>query len=180
MPYTKEGITPDIIINPHAIPSRMTIGQLLEQLLGKKSCLVGQFQNGTPFTKINLEEEFEKFKQFGYNEYGNEFLYCPDTGRRMKNPVFMGIAYYMKLQHLSQDKLHVRKKGPRHYLTKQPVQGRRNDGGQRAGEMERFCMESQGCAGWTHEMIIRSDMDTKYFCTVCGLPGNFDFRKHDF
>jgi len=139
MPFTKEGIRPDIIINPHALPSRMTIGQLIETLMGKACVMYGGFGDCTAF--MNKGEKASRFGNMlthvGFHSSGNQYLYNGETGERMSSEIFMGPTYYMRLKHMVKDKINYRSKGPRTILTRQTVQGRANDGGLRIGEMER-------------------------------------------
>jgi DNA-directed RNA polymerase beta subunit/intein/homing endonuclease len=146
MPFTKEGIQPDIIINPNAIPSRMTVGQLLECVLGKVSSLGGYYSDATPFNKYNIQEAMDILKQHGFQEHGFEELYCGMTGKKIRSKIFIGPTFYMRLKHLVQDKIHARARGPRQILTRQPPEGRSRDGGLRFGEMERDC--------WTMNVLI--------------------------
>lgn len=137
MPFTKDGITPDIIMNPNALPSRMTVGQFVECLVGKMSALRGHETDGTPFNKLDIEEVKDVLESLGYDRDGNEYLYNGMTGRKMKSMIFMGPTYYQRLKHMVSDKYHSRARGPRTILTRQPPEGRSRDGGLRLGEMER-------------------------------------------
>jgi len=147
MPFTIDGITPDIIINPHAIPSRMTVGQLIECLLGKVASLVGEEGDATPFEEqMTVERLAAALHSNGYQKRGNEVLYNGHTGRRLQAQLFIGPTYYQRLKHLVDDKIHSRSTGPVENLTRQPVEGRSRDGGLRFGEMERDCMIAHGAA----------------------------------
>lgn len=137
MPFTCEGITPDIIINPHAIPSRMTIGHLVECLLSKVSTLEGSEGDATPFTDVTVEAISEALKKHNYQQRGFEVMYNGHTGRKLAAQVFLGPTYYQRLKHMVDDKIHSRARGPVQILTRQPVEGRSRDGGLRFGEMER-------------------------------------------
>ena len=141
MPFTKEGIQPDLIMNPNAVPSRMTVGQLLECVLGKVSALRGHFSEATAFNEYDIKEASDILKSYGFNEHGFEDLYCGMTGKKIRSQIFIGPTYYMRLKHLVQDKIHGRARGPRQVLTRQPPEGRARDGGLRFGEMERDCAE---------------------------------------
>jgi DNA-directed RNA polymerase II subunit RPB2 len=133
MPFTANGMTPDIIINPHAIPSRMTIGQLLECLLGKAGSLTGEISDSTAFeNQLKPHEIAEKLHKEGYQRYGNERLYNGFTGMPMDSMIFIGPTYYQRLKHMVADKCHSRAKGPVQILTRQPVEGRARDGGLRS------------------------------------------------
>ena len=137
MPYTSEGIVPDIIMNPHAIPSRMTCGQLLECLLGKLSSRRGEFGDSTPFTEVGVEEIAKALEEEGFDPHGNEVMYDGCTGEPFECTVFLGPVYYQRLRHMAADKSHSRSRGPKQALTHQPLEGRARDGGLRFGEMER-------------------------------------------
>jgi DNA-directed RNA polymerase beta subunit len=136
MPFTKDGVKPDIIINPHAIPSRMTIGQLVETLMGKACVSFGGFGDCTAFMNRGLKNKIfgEMLTEVGYHSSGNELLYNGQTGEQMFAEIFIGPTYYMRLKHMVKDKINHRAKGPRTLLTRQTVQGRANDGGLRVGE----------------------------------------------
>ncbi|ORD99056.1 RPB2 [Hepatospora eriocheir] len=170
MPFTCEGIIPDIIINPHAIPSRMTIGHLLECLLGKVSALSGEEGDATPFTKVSVEEISSKLREFNYQDCGYEVMHNGMTGYKLKASIFIGPTYYQRLKHMVDDKMHGRARGPLQVLTRQPVEGRSRDGGLRFGEMERDCMISHGTAAFLKERLLDvSDTYTAYVCNSCGL-----------
>lgn len=136
MPFTSEGICPDIIINPHAIPSRMTIGHLVECLLSKVATLKGQEGDATPFTDLTVEGVSGVLEGFGYQKRGLEIMYHGHTGRKLQVQVYLGPTYYQRLKHMVDDKIHARARGPVQILTRQPVEGRSRDGGLRFGEME--------------------------------------------
>eukprot|EP01080_Neovahlkampfia_damariscottae_P001104 gene1104-10618_t len=140
LPYTQEGIVPDIIVNPHAIPSRMTIGQLIECLLGKVSSLAGTEGDATPFTDAHVKDFSSKLHELGYQLRGNEVMYNGHTGKKLEAQIFIGPTYYQRLKHMVEDKIHSRSRGPLQILTRQPVEGRARDGGLRFGEMERDCI----------------------------------------
>lgn len=170
MLFTKEGITPDIIVNPHAIPSRMTIGQLIECLLGKISAVTGTEGDGTPFTDARVNDFSKILHEHGYQQRGNEVMYNGHTGRRLEAQIFIGPTYYQRLKHMVEDKIHSRARGPVANLTRQPVEGRARDGGLRFGEMERDCMISHGSAGWLKERLCTvSDEYRVHICNKCGL-----------
>jgi DNA-directed RNA polymerase II subunit RPB2 len=171
MPFTKDGIRPDLIINPHAIPTRMTIGQLVECLTGKASAHYGAFGDCTALnnegSKIGVYGEL--LNRVGYHSSGNEVLYNGMTGEQIEMEIFMGPTYYMRLKHMVKDKINYRSLGPRTALTKQPVSGRANNGGLRIGEMERDVLISHGVSNFLKEsMMERGD---KYFIAVCNQTG---------
>ena len=170
MPYTKDGVHPDIIINPHAIPSRMTIGQFVETLTGKASAIYGSFGDCTAFNKGSKIGVFGKLlSQSGYHSSGNEIMYNGMTGEQLDAEIFMGPNYYMRLKQMVKDKINSRSLGPRTALTKQPVSGRANDGGLRIGEMERDSIISHGTSEFLREsMMERSD---NYHMAVCNKTG---------
>ena len=139
MPFTSNGMRPDIIINPHAIPSRMTIGQLKETLLGKVLVQLGLFGDGTSFGELAVEDIRRELLNIGYESHGNELLYNGMTGEQIESNIFIGPAFYQRLKHMVNDKQHSRSIGPMVNLTRQPAEGRSRDGGLRFGEMERDC-----------------------------------------
>lgn len=139
MPYTSNGMRPDIIINPHAIPSRMTIGQLKETLLGKVLVQLGLFGDGTSFGELAVDDIRKELIKVGYEAQGNELLYNGMTGEQIESNIFIGPAFYQRLKHMVNDKQHSRSIGPMVNLTRQPAEGRSRDGGLRFGEMERDC-----------------------------------------
>jgi DNA-directed RNA polymerase II subunit RPB2 len=155
MPQTAGGIVPDIIINPHCIPSRMTIAQLMETLLGKIGCEMGTLGDGTPFNTTTLEGLSNLLRdKLGMEPYGNEILYNGNTGRQMETSIFVGPCFYQRLRHCSVDKLHSRASGPLVMLTRQPAEGRAREGGLRFGEMERDCVAAHGIAEFTKERFM--------------------------
>lgn len=171
MPFTKDGIRPDMIINPHAIPSRMTIGHLVECLMGKACLSVGGFGDGTAF--VNKGSKVRVFgdilSQMNYHSSGNELLYNGMTGEQIEAEIFFGPTYYMRLKHMVKDKINYRALGPRTALTKQPVSGRANDGGLRIGEMERDAVVAHGVTNFlTESMMERGD---KYYVAICNNTG---------
>ena len=154
MPFTAEGITPDIIVNPHAIPSRMTIGHLVECLMGKVASGMGTEGDATPFTDVTVEEIANALHKCGYQRHGNERMYNGHTGRSLPAMIFLGPTYYQRLKHMVDDKIHSRGRGPTQILTRQPMEGRSRDGGLRFGEMERDCIISHGSASFLKERLF--------------------------
>jgi DNA-directed RNA polymerase II subunit RPB2 len=171
MPQTATGIVPDIIINPHCIPSRMTIAQLMETLLSKIGCMTGCLGDGSPFNNVTVDNLSTTLRdQFGMEPYGNEIMYNGYTGRMMETSIFIGPCYYQRLRHCSADKLHSRASGPLVMLTRQPAEGRAREGGLRFGEMERDCVVAHGMAEFTKERLMEcSDAFSCYSCKDCGL-----------
>jgi DNA-directed RNA polymerase II subunit RPB2 len=171
MPQTASGIVPDIIINPHCIPSRMTIAQLMETLLGKVGCEVGALGDGTPFGNCSVESLSKLLRDdLGIEPYGNEILYNGFTGRQMETNIFVGPVFYQRLRHCSADKMHSRASGPLVMLTRQPAEGRAREGGLRFGEMERDCVAAHGMSEFTKERLMEcSDAFRCYSCKDCGL-----------
>ena len=158
MPFTNEGITPDIIINPHAIPSRMTINQLFEVVLGKSCCLTGFLGDSTPFLNNNIDEYFDLLQNLGYQKYGDEIMYSGITGEQIKTNIFIGPTYYQRLKIMVEDKMYSRATGPIQQLVRQPAAGRAQQGGLRLGEMERDAILAYGTAGFLQESFMkRSD-----------------------
>ncbi|KAI0068148.1 DNA-directed RNA polymerase II, subunit 2 [Artomyces pyxidatus] len=181
MPFTCEGITPDIIINPHAIPSRMTIGHLVECLLSKVATLIGNEGDATPFTDLTVESVSTFLLQQGYQSRGLEVMYHGHTGRKLQAQVYLGPTYYQRLKHMVDDKIHSRARGPVQILTRQPVEGRSRDGGLRFGEMERDCMISHGVAGFLKERLFdASDAYRLHVCDICGLTAIANLKKQTF
>ena len=170
MPFTAEGLVPDIIVNPHAIPSRMTIGHLIECLQGKVACNRGNQGDATPFTHVTVTKVANELKEYNYHEFGNELLYNGFTGRKLVVQVFFGPTYYQRLKHMVDDKVHARARGPLQILTRQPVEGRSRDGGLRFGEMERDCIIAHGAASFLRERLFEvSDPYTTHVCDICGM-----------
>ena len=172
MPFTKNGIVPDIIMNPHAIPSRMTIGQLIECVMGKTCCLLGRYGDATPFSKFadkNLKNLMDTLQSLGFERAGNEILYNGRTGEQLSTEVFIGPTYYQRLKHMVDDKTHSRPTGPSVTLTRQPAEGRSRDGGLRCGEMERDCFLAHGAASFCKEILLdKSDHFKAFVCRKCG------------
>ena len=171
MPQTASGIIPDIIINPHCIPSRMTIAQLMETLLSKIGCMTGCLGDGSPFNATTVEDLAAILRdKYGMEPHGNEIMYNGYTGRMMETSIFVGPCYYQRLRHCAADKQHSRASGPLVMLTRQPAEGRARDGGLRFGEMERDCVVAHGMAEFTKERLMEcSDMFSCYSCKNCGL-----------
>jgi DNA-directed RNA polymerase II subunit RPB2 len=179
MPFTANGLKPDIIINPHAIPSRMTIAQLKETLLGKVLLELGLFGDGTSFGDFEISTIIDKLNDLGYESKGNELMYNALTGEQLTMNIFIGPAFYQRLKHMVNDKQHSRSIGPMVNLTRQPAEGRSRDGGLRFGEMERDCMISHGASRFTKGRIYdASDAFSVFVCNKCGMIASFNNKEH--
>ena len=179
MPFTRSGIKPDLILNPHAIPSRMTIAQLKETILGKTLVELGLFGDGTSFGDLDVKTICQKLQEVGYESNGNEIMYDALTGEQMECTVFIGPVFYQRLKHMVSDKQHSRSIGPMVNLTRQPAEGRSRDGGLRFGEMERDCMISHGASRFTRGRIYdASDKYQVYVCKKCGLVASYNDKMH--
>ena len=173
MPQTASGIVPDLIINPHCIPSRMTIAHIMETLLGRLGCEDGFLGDATPFNKnMTAAGVAEELLARGIEPYSNEILYCVYTGKQLATEIFMGPIFYQRLKHMVDDKIHSRGSGPLVMLTRQPAEGRAREGGLRFGEMERDCMIAHGASVFLKErMMEASDNFEVQVCKGCGLIG---------
>ncbi|KAI4141596.1 MAG: hypothetical protein L6R39_005272 [Caloplaca ligustica] len=172
MPFTDEGIVPDVIMNPHGFPSRMTVGKMLELVAGKAGILAGAFEYGTAFGGSDVEDMGDALIRHGFSYSGKDFLTSGITGESLPAYVFFGPIYYQKLKHMVQDKMHSRAKGPRATLTRQPTEGRSRDGGLRLGEMERDCLIAYGASQLLLErLMLSSDAHQVDICEGCGLMG---------
>jgi len=179
MPFMANGMRPDILINPHAIPSRMTIAQLKETLLGKVLLELGLFGDGTSFGKLDIKDICSELSRLGYESTGNELLYNGLTGEQIETSIFVGPAFYQRLKRMVNDKQQSRSIGPMVNLTRQPAEGRSRDGGLRYGEMERDCMCSHGASRFNKGRIYdASDAFQVYVCKGCGMIAAYNDEQH--
>jgi len=179
LPFTKDGMVPDIVINPHAIPSRMTIAQLMECVMGKACCALGTTGDASPFTGMTVEDIAVALASCGLERYGNEVMYNPRTGEQMPTAIFIGPTYYQRLKHMVNDKIHSRSSsGPVVLLTRQPAEGRARDGGLRLGEMEVECNWAHGISSFLKERFMEcSDNYRVHVCKKCGMMANVNPDK---
>lgn len=184
LPFNKDGICPDIIINPHAIPSRMTIAQLLECVMSKACISLGTTGDASPFTYKNLNQKREDIGEIlqdnGFNKHCDEILYNPFTGEQINTNVFFGPTYYQRLKHMVKDKIHSRSaNGPIILLTRQPTEGRAREGGLRLGEMEVECSWAHGSLSFLKERLLEcSDNYRLFVCKVCHNLSNVNDAKN--
>lgn len=172
MPFNDQGICPDIIMNPHGFPSRMTVGKMIELVSGKAGVLNGTLEYGTCFGGSKLADMSKILIEQGFNYSGKDMLYSGITGECLQAYIFFGPIYYQKLKHMVLDKMHARARGPRAVLTRQPTEGRSRDGGLRLGEMERDCVIAYGASQLLLErLMISSDAFEVDVCNKCGLMG---------
>lgn len=172
LPFTDNGIVPDVIMNPHGFPSRMTVGKMIELLAGKAGVVTGTQQYGTAFGGCRVQDASEMLIDAGYSYSGKDYMSCGITGMPLSVYIFTGPVYYQKLKHMVLDKMHARARGPRAVLTRQPTEGRSRDGGLRLGEMERDCLIGYGASAMLIErLMLSSDAFQVSVCESCGLLG---------
>lgn len=184
MPFNDMGICPDLIMNPHGFPSRMTVGKMIELIAGKSGVLDGRFAYGTAFgeeygSADKVVDCSRALVRNGFNYAGKDYITSGVTGEPLLCYIFMGPVYYQKLKHMVMDKMHARARGPRAVLTRQPTEGRARDGGLRLGEMERDCLIGYGASMLLMErLMISSDAFSTNVCQSCGLLGYEGWCQH--
>ena len=181
LPYTAEGISPDVLINPHAFPSRMTVGMMMESITGKAAAIRGRKVDASAFVGEKVDEVKGVLEDAGFKYSGKEIMYDGRTGKQFPVEVFIGVVYYQKLHHMVADKIHARARGQVQMLTKQPTEGRARGGGLRFGEMERDCIIAYGASMILKDRLLdESDKSDIFVCERCGLVAYHDIKQRRF
>jgi len=181
LPYTADGISPDVLINPHAFPSRMTVGMMMESITGKAAAIRGKKVDASAFVGEKMEDVKDVMKDAGFKYSGKEIMYDGKTGKQFAVEVFIGVVYYQKLHHMVADKIHARARGQVQMLTKQPTEGRARGGGLRFGEMERDCIIAYGASMILKDRLLdESDKSDIFVCERCGLVAYHDVKQRRF
>ena len=177
MPFSQQGMVPDLIMNPHGYPSRMTVGKLMELLSSKTGAMSGRLVSSTAFAGEQVDPISNEIMKYGFNYLGKDILCHGTTGDAMKAYIFFGPLYYQKLKHMVVDKMHARGRGPKSSLTRQPTEGRAREGGLRLGEMERDCLIAYGVSNLINErLMISSDQFMASFKPILALMPSYTFR----
>ena len=178
LPYTAEGISPDVLINPHAFPSRMTVGMMMESITGKAAAIRGREVDASAFVGEKMDQIKNVLDEAGFKYSGKEIMYDGRTGKPFPVEVFIGVVYYQKLHHMVADKIHARARGQVQMLTKQPTEGRARGGGLRFGEMERDCIIAYGASMILKDRLLdESDKSDIFVCERCGLVAYYDIKQ---
>jgi len=181
LPYTADGISPDVLINPHAFPSRMTVGMMMESITGKAAAIRGKKVDASAFVGEKMEDVKDVMEDAGFKYSGKEIMYDGRTGKRFPVEVFLGVVYYQKLHHMVADKIHARARGQVQMLTKQPTEGRARGGGLRFGEMERDCIIAYGASMILKDRLLdESDKSDIFVCERCGLIAYHDVKQRKY
>jgi len=181
LPYTADGISPDVLINPHAFPSRMTVGMMMESITGKAAAIRGKKVDASAFVGEKMEDVKGVMKDAGFEYSGKEIMYDGKTGKKFPVEVIIGVVYYQKLHHMVADKIHARARGQVQMLTKQPTEGRARGGGLRFGEMERDCIIAYGASMILKDRLLdESDKSDIFVCERCGLVAYHDIKQRRF
>ena len=181
LPYTADGISPDVLINPHAFPSRMTVGMMMESITGKAAAIRGKKVDASAFVGEKMDDVKGVMKDAGFEYSGKEIMYDGKTGKQFPVEVFIGVVYYQKLHHMVADKIHARARGQVQMLTKQPTEGRARGGGLRFGEMERDCIIAYGASMILKDRLLdESDKSDIFVCERCGLVAYHDVKQRRF
>ena len=181
LPYTADGISPDVLINPHAFPSRMTVGMMMESITGKAAAIRGKKVDASAFVGEKMDDVKDVMENAGFEYSGKEIMYDGKTGKQFPVEVFIGVVYYQKLHHMVADKIHARARGQVQMLTKQPTEGRARGGGLRFGEMERDCIIAYGASMILKDRLLdESDKSDIFVCERCGLVAYHDVKQRRF